>query len=86
MDINAHFVRKITATAKHSPEGDTHWIVLTVHELSRHSKTERNSEIQLFTEGANAGLLADCYAAAINAVNAEMEAQQEASEQVEEAA
>ena len=66
MDINAHFVRKISATAHHSR--GTHWIELTIDERSR-AGTTSSSKIVLFTEGDEAAAIADAYATAINVVN-----------------
>lgn len=73
MDINAHFVRKIIATAHHSPDGGTHWIELEIVERSRDYSKESSSKIVLFTEGENDRQLVDLYTAAINGVTAQFE-------------
>jgi hypothetical protein len=81
MDINAHFVRKVTAVANHAPSQDSakvvSWIDLAIHE--EHYSGKNESFVRLFTDGPNAALLADRYAAAINAVNAEIEQEKQAA-------
>ena len=73
MDINAHFVRKITAEAGHSPHKPTHWIELTIHEQWPSDERERSSKIVFFMHGPNSRVLVDKYVAAINGANVETE-------------
>ena len=81
MNINAHWVRKITATAHHTE--NTHWIELTIYERSRHTATETSTTVTLFTEGPEAARLVDDYVAAINSVKVDETAQSEALEAAE---
>jgi hypothetical protein len=62
MDVNAHGVREISATAHHAD--DVHWIRLVI--VGVHNDEE---EIQLFIRGTYAEAKVDQYAAAINGVN-----------------
>lgn len=78
MDVNAHFVRKITAIAHHAAKTadnrETNWITVTLHEDSYGKPAE--SVIQVFMDGPDAHLRACRYVAAIEAVNEQFEAEE----------
>lgn len=69
MEIVSYSVRKITAERTHS--NGSHWVDVTIHERCEYTRNVKESKITLFFAGANARLLADEYAAAINGVDAE---------------
>ncbi|MGA7808083.1 hypothetical protein [Bradyrhizobium sp.] len=65
MNINASFVRKISAMARH--RNDTHWLYITVHEQPP-GMPETETEITLFIDHDDGARIANLYAEAINSV------------------